>query len=71
MGEVSRRSFLIGSAAAVSGRALSMASDPDMKFPAAIRDRLSVASWPFRAYIEADVEKWAKVIAKAGIRFEP
>ena len=25
----------------------------------------------FRAYIEADVEKWAKVIEKAGIRFEP
>ena len=25
----------------------------------------------FRAYVEADVEKWAKVIQQAGIRFEP
>jgi tripartite-type tricarboxylate transporter receptor subunit TctC len=25
----------------------------------------------FRAYIEADVRKWAKVIAASGIRFEP
>jgi tripartite-type tricarboxylate transporter receptor subunit TctC len=25
----------------------------------------------FRAYIEADVVKWAKVIDAAGIRFEP
>jgi len=25
----------------------------------------------FRNYIEADVKKWAKVIAAAGIRFEP
>ena len=25
----------------------------------------------FRTYIEADVRKWAKVIAAAGLRFEP
>lgn len=26
---------------------------PTLKFPAAVRDRLAVASWPFRAYIES------------------
>jgi sugar phosphate isomerase/epimerase len=31
-----------------------------MKFPTAARDRLSVASWPFRAFIEAPGNRWAR-----------
>ncbi len=61
MPHFSRRTFLKQSAAAaVAGRVLSAATGPDMKFPAAIRDRLSVASWPFRAFIEAPGNKWAR-----------
>jgi sugar phosphate isomerase/epimerase len=64
MGDLSRRSFLkTTAAAAVAGRTVSLGAapaGPDMKFPTAIRDRLSVASWPFRAFIEAPANKWAR-----------
>ncbi len=64
MPHFSRRAFLKQTAAAaMAGRALSAAapsSGPDIKFPTAIRDRLSIASWPFRAFIEAPGNKWAR-----------
>jgi len=69
--DISRRSFLrwslvAGTAAtiaeAVSGVA-AFASDsnaraPHIKFPTAVRDRIAVASWPFRAYIESSENKY-------------
>ncbi len=36
------------------------AAKPDLKFPSAARERLSVASWPFRGFIEAPGNKWAR-----------
>lgn len=33
---------------------------PDLKFPTVARDRLAVASWPFRAFIEAPANRWAR-----------
>jgi sugar phosphate isomerase/epimerase len=35
-------------------------SEPNVKFPPALRDRLAVASWPFRGLIEAPENKWAR-----------
>jgi sugar phosphate isomerase/epimerase len=64
----SRRTFLRQSAA-LMGSSLALHGDrtiwafdsgPSLKFPAAPRDRLSVASWPFRAFIEAPGNKWAR-----------
>jgi sugar phosphate isomerase/epimerase len=59
MKEVSRRQFLTKSAAVATG-ALTLplgqnlwARQPDISFPTSPRDRLSVTSWPFRAYIES------------------
>ena len=31
---------------------------PDLKFPTAARDRLAVATWPFRAYIESSTNEY-------------
>jgi sugar phosphate isomerase/epimerase len=59
MAEVSRRRFLASGAAAatgvltlISGSSLG-ARQPDILFPSSPRDRLSVTSWPFRAYMES------------------
>ncbi len=62
----SRRTFLrqsgilMGSSLVLQGtrEVWSLDTGPDFKFPAAPRDRLSVASWPFRAFIEAPNNKW-------------
>jgi sugar phosphate isomerase/epimerase len=59
MAQLSRRHFLARAAAAATG-ALTLtpgqnlrARQPDIAFPSSPRDRLSVTSWPFRAYIES------------------
>jgi sugar phosphate isomerase/epimerase len=55
----SRRTFLKRSAALGTGAAAlglnpsAVAREPYIRFPSALRDRLSVTSWPFRAYIES------------------
>lgn len=71
MNTLSRRNFLKKSSA-VAGLAVApgvlapgadlfaMPPQPHMKFPAAPRDRLAVASWPFREYIESPTNKWAR-----------
>ena len=67
MRKLSRRGVLRGSAVAVAGALVLPGSEfrllgaatwsthkaPDLKFPAAPRERLAVASWPFRAEIES------------------
>jgi len=62
MKSLTRRAFLEGISAVsagvlVGGRAQSVFADsarePHIQFPTAPRDRISVASYPFRAYIEA------------------
>jgi hypothetical protein len=35
-------------------------SEPHISFPAEPRDRLAVASWPFRAVIESPSNRWAR-----------
>jgi sugar phosphate isomerase/epimerase len=59
MTEISRRQFLRKSSGVGAG-VLSLpfarnlwAREPDISFPTAPRERLSVTSWPFRAYIES------------------
>src|SRR5260370_41448895 len=49
--DLSRRSFLVTSVAAAGAITL-RAAEPHLDFPAKPRDRLSVTSWPFRAYME-------------------
>ncbi len=61
----SRRSFLMKSAVATAAigaadRLLSVPSEPHLTFPTAPRDRLAVASWPFRAYMESPTNAWAR-----------
>jgi sugar phosphate isomerase/epimerase len=66
MHKQSRRDFLkYSSTLAAGATALSWApslfsSEPDLKFPTAPRDRLAVGSWPFRMFIEAPDNKWAR-----------
>ena len=38
--------------------ATSTIAGPDLKFPTAARDRLAVATWPFRAYIESPTNEY-------------
>jgi sugar phosphate isomerase/epimerase len=49
---MNRRDFLICSALAPAARLVAAASAPSMKFPTAARDRIAVASYPFRASID-------------------
>jgi sugar phosphate isomerase/epimerase len=67
MTKLTRRNFLKSSAAAMAMAAAfdavpqpASTSSPDLKFPTAPRDRLAVASWPFRMFIEAPNNKWAR-----------
>lgn len=58
MGPISRRTFLaqssvLAAAALVPMRAFSANAEPHIEFPTAPRDRIAVASYPFRAYINA------------------
>jgi sugar phosphate isomerase/epimerase len=71
----SRRAFLSQSAVLSAGlfslgRGVATASattEPDIKFPTEARDRLAVASWPFRAFIEAPTNRWARDPKSPGI----
>jgi len=63
----SRRSFLRTSASLAAGVALggnsdlwSVPSGPSLEFPMTPRERLAVASWPFRAFIESPTNRWAR-----------
>ncbi len=53
-------SLLAAGAAALNWRSDLFASQPHLKFPTAARDRLAVASWPFRMFIDAPGNKWAR-----------
>jgi len=63
MDSITRRNFLAGLAATTAGASLVAHSaallgdaihpEPHIVFPSAPRDRIAVASWPFRAYIES------------------
>ncbi len=50
-------STLAAGAATMSWHSSAFASGPDLKFPTAPRERLAVASWPFRMFIEAPGNK--------------
>jgi sugar phosphate isomerase/epimerase len=63
----SRRHFLKKSAVLTAGAAalawkgnLASVTEPHLTFPTESRDRLAVASWPFRMFIEAPANKWAR-----------
>lgn len=66
MNKLSRRSFLkkssvaAGLALAPSASLFPLPAQPHLKFPTAPRERLAVASWPFRAYIESPTNRWAR-----------
>jgi sugar phosphate isomerase/epimerase len=67
MSAISRRRFLQSSAAAlaasraaISREAFSAATEPNLNFPSDPRERLAVPSWPFRAYIQAPNNWWAR-----------
>jgi sugar phosphate isomerase/epimerase len=67
MSKVSRREFLKNSSALAAAAAaggtqplFASPSEPALKFPTAARDRLSVISWPFRAFIESPTNRWAR-----------
>ncbi|HUU12914.1 MAG TPA: sugar phosphate isomerase/epimerase family protein [Terriglobia bacterium] len=53
-------SLLAAGAAALNWRSDLFASQPHLSFPTAARDRLAVASWPFRMFIDAPGNKWAR-----------
>jgi sugar phosphate isomerase/epimerase len=62
-----RRQFLKKSAVLAAGAVtlawkgdLWSATEPHLTFPTAPRDRIAVASWPFRMFIEASTNKWAR-----------
>lgn len=50
--KTSRRDFLILSALAPTVQRLTAASAPSIRFPTAARDRIAVASYPFRSFID-------------------
>lgn len=65
MGKLSRRSFLRTATALAAGVALgagpkrfASSSEPHWQFPAEPRERLAVASWPFRTNIESPTNRW-------------
>jgi len=67
MSEISRRRFLQSSAGALAAsgatfchKAFSAATGPNLTFPREPRERIAVSSWPFRGYIEAPTNKWAR-----------
>jgi sugar phosphate isomerase/epimerase len=68
MSYTSRRGFLKISAAVAAGAAAlgrerliwPRPSGLNLKFPTAPRERLAVASWPFRAFMESPTNRWAR-----------
>ena len=82
MPQRSRRKFLIASAAVAATAALNgvapeavlagprarpFFSEPHINFPVEPRDRLAVASWPFRAMIESPSNRWARDSKQPGM----
>ncbi len=82
MPQRSRRKFLITSAAVAATAALKRVapgvvlagprarpsfSEPRINFPVEPRDRLAVASWPFRAMIESPSNRWARDSKQPGM----
>ena len=73
MSHLSRRSFLKESAVLTIGaacggrRAWSAQSQPRIPLPSAARDRLAVASWPFRAFINSPSNQKARKQDAAGM----
>jgi len=66
MSKFSRRDFLKHSSAVAAGTAALgcspqlLGAEPNVQFPTAPRERLAVGSWPFRMFIEAPKNKWAR-----------
>jgi sugar phosphate isomerase/epimerase len=67
MPAILRRQFLQSCAGALAASAsalipgvASASTKPDLHFPSAPRERLAVPSWPFRGYIVAPLNKWAR-----------
>jgi len=67
MNNDTRRQFLKNSAVLAAGAAtlawndpLWPAAKPHLTFPTQPRERIAVASWPFRMFIEAPANKWAR-----------
>jgi sugar phosphate isomerase/epimerase len=64
--KLSRRTFLKRTASLAAGtlalgRARAKQSSwPNLRFPTSARERLAVASWPFRATIESPTNRWAR-----------
>jgi sugar phosphate isomerase/epimerase len=63
----SRRQFLKTSAVLAAGAAalawkgnLGFGTEPRLTFPTQPRDRIAVGTWPFRMFIEAPTNKWAR-----------
>jgi len=46
--------------AVFGGASVWTVAPPNINFPTKPRDRLAVASWPFRAYIESPTNQWAR-----------
>src|SRR5574337_732337 len=75
MSNFSRREFLRKSTATAGAMAAFesvvrpgvAARTPNVKFPTAPRERLAVASWPFRMFIDAPGNKWARDAKQPGI----
>jgi len=52
--------FSLGAGAELWRGNLWAASEPHLTFPTQPRDRIAIASWPFRMFIEAPANKWAR-----------
>ena len=69
-----RRQFLKDSGVLAAGAAtldwndtLWPATEPQLTFPTQPRERIAVASWPFRMFIEAPANKWARDLKLPGM----
>jgi sugar phosphate isomerase/epimerase len=67
MDSSTRRQFLKASAVLAVGAVTPMwrsnlwsATGPHLTFPSQVRDRIAIASWPFRMFIKAPGNKWAR-----------
>jgi len=68
MQKLSRREFLKNSSALAASAAsldycqslFATRSEPDLKFPTAPRERLAVATWPFRMFLESPANRWGR-----------
>ena len=66
MAVIPRRHFLqtcvgaLAASSAFTAGGFSVLTQPGLSFPSAPRDRLAVPSWPFRGYIVAPLNKWAR-----------